>query len=222
MRNEEFNVQHSTFNILIDIGPDFRQQMLRHGVEHLDAILVTHSHRDHVGGLDDIRAFNYMQHKRMEMYMNDITAAALRRDYGYVFEPHRYPGLPEAELHVVDGEDVFEVNGVEVMPVRAMHKDLPILGYRIGALAYITDANFIDPEELKRLRGVDTLVINALRREKHFSHFCLREALEVVEGVGPRRAFLTHMSHEMGRQEDLERELPEGVFAAYDNLTVEI
>lgn len=207
-------------HILFDIGPDFRQQMLRQKVERLDAILVTHAHRDHVAGLDDVRSFNYVQHKNMDVYLNAIAKRALLRDYGYIFEHHEFPGLPEADLHEVDAP--FEAAGTEVVPIRAMHKDLPILGYRVGSMAYITDANHIVPEELDKIKGVKVLVINALRKEKHFSHFSLPEALEVIARVHPERAYLTHISHEMGLHDEVERELPEGVFLAYDNLEVAI
>ena len=207
-------------HILFDIGPDFRQQMLRNRVEHLDAILITHAHRDHVGGLDDIRSFNYVQHKRMDVYLNAEAEFAINRDYHYIFEPHIYPGLPEADLHVV--ETPFEAAGMQVVPIRVMHKDLPVLGYRVGDMAYITDANFITPEEMDKLKGVKILVLNALRKAKHFSHFCLPEALEVIAKVKPQQAYLTHISHEMGLHAEVERELPEGVHLAYDGLQIDI
>lgn len=217
----ESAVRHAPLNILIDIGPDFRQQMLRQKVDRLDAILITHAHRDHVGGLDDIRSFNYVQHKKMEVFLNAEAEHAIRRDYHYIFEDHIYPGLPEANLHVVDGES-FDIEGVKVTPIRALHKDLPILGFRIGDMAYITDANYIAPEEMVKLNGCKVLVINALRKEKHFSHFSLPEALQVIATVGPERAYLTHISHEMGLHGEVQSELPEGVFIAYDNLEVEL
>lgn len=207
-------------NILIDIGPDFRQQMLTHGVSHLDAILITHAHRDHVAGIDDIRPFNYTQGRAMEMFMNAEAAHALRRDYHYIFAMHQYPGLPEANLHVVDA--LFVAAGETVVPIRALHKDLPVLGFRIGPLAYVTDANHIDDAELEKLKGVRVLVINALRQAKHFSHYCLPEALEIIHRVQPQRAFLTHASHEMGLHAQVQPTLPDGVALAYDGLSVEI
>ena len=208
-------------NILFDIGPDFRQQMLHHGVEHLDAILITHAHRDHVGGLDDIRSFNYVQHSKMNVYLNNEAKTALLRDYRYIFENHQFPGLPEADLHEV-GAEPFLAAGETVMPIRAMNKDLPILGYRIRNFAYITDANYIAPSEMEKLKGVEILVINALRKAKHFSHYSLPEALEVIGQIQPKQSYITHISHEMGLHSEVEKELPNGVHQAYDNLQIDI
>lgn len=207
-------------NILIDIGPDFREQMLREQVSHLEGILITHAHRDHVGGIDDIRSFNYVQNRKMDLYCNAEARTTIERDYHYIFAYHEFPGLPEADIHQLSGDESFPLADVEVMPVKVMHKDLPILGYRIGSLAYITDANYIAPNEMEKLKGVDTLVINALRKEKHFSHFCLPEALEVISSVRPREAYITHVSHQMGFYAEVQAELPEHVHLAYDGLQI--
>lgn len=208
-------------NILIDIGPDFREQMLREKVMHLEGILITHAHRDHVGGLDDIRSFNYVQRRKMDLYCNREARIAIERDYHYIFDYHQFPGLPEAVIHELTGDTPFTVGDTEVIPIKAMHKDLPVLGYRIGRIGYITDANHIEPKELDKLLGVELLVINALRKTKHFSHFCLPEALEIIEKVSPREAYLTHVSHEMGLYSEVDRELPQHVHIAYDGLKIE-
>ena len=215
-------IQVDDKNILIDIGPDFREQMLRSRVQHLDAILITHAHRDHVAGIDDIRPFNYYQKAPIDIYARDNAIAAIRRDYSYIFEKHIYPGLPEANLVEVSGKASFDVDNINIMPIEVMHKDLPILGYRIGDLTYITDANYISDQELEKLKDTKVLVINALRIETHFSHFSLSQALQIVERIKPERAYLTHMSHEMGFYNEVSRSLPQNVFLAYDGLEIEV
>ena len=209
-------------NILIDIGPDFREQMLREKVTHLDSILITHAHRDHVGGLDDIRSFNYVQNKKMDIYCNHEARETIERDYHYIFTEHEFPGLPEANMHELSGDKPFVAAGVEIVPIKAMHKYLPVLGYRIGKLGYITDANYISPTEMRKLYGVELLVINALRKTKHFSHFCLPEALDVIDQVQPKEAYITHVSHEMGFYAEVSNELPPHVHIAYDGLKVTV
>ncbi|MBR4301070.1 MAG: MBL fold metallo-hydrolase [Bacteroidales bacterium] len=215
-------IQVDDKNILIDIGPDFREQMLRSSVRHLDAILITHAHRDHVAGIDDIRPFNYYQKAPIDIYARDNAIVAIRRDYSYIFEKHIYPGLPEANLVEVSGKASFDVDNINIMPIEVMHKDLPILGYRIGDLTYITDANYISDQELEKLKDTKVLVINALRIETHFSHFSLSEALQIVNRIKPERAYLTHMSHEMGFYNEVSRSLPQNVFLAYDGLEIEV
>lgn len=209
-------------NILIDIGPDFREQMLRHHVMHLNAILITHAHRDHVAGLDDIRSYNYVQRQVMNLYGNKFAMQTIEHDYQYIFSKHRYPGLPEANLLTLNGDEILYVGRQMVQPVCGLHKDLPVLGYRIGPIGYITDMNHIDRTELQKLMGVQVLVVNALRHEPHFSHFCLPEALEVIAAVKPQRAYLTHISHQMGLYAEVQHELPKEVTLGYDGLVDEL
>lgn len=209
-------------NIMIDAGPDFRQQMLREKITQLDAILLTHEHKDHIGGLDDVRAFNYIQKKPMDIYaekrVNDILQA---HDFAYVVERKNYPGIPKMDFHSVT-EKPFNIYGITVTPIRGLHMSLSVLGFRINKFAYITDMNYISPEEREKLRGLDVFVINALRKKKHVSHFNLDEALEVIEDIQPSKAYLTHISHKLGFYETLKNELPENVYPAYDGLKVSI
>lgn len=207
--------------IVIDAGPDFRYQMLRAEVKDVRALLLTHEHKDHIGGLDDIRAFNWVKRGKVDVYSNRRTVEAVKRDYAYAFEEVRYPGVPDMDLHVV-GEDPFYIDEVEVVPVTVMHYRLPVTAFRVGDFAYITDANYIPEEGMRKLEGVECLVINALRKEKHLSHFSLEEALEVIERLGVKRAFLTHVGHQMGLAREVERTLPANVRLAYDGLTFEV
>ncbi len=208
-------------NILIDAGPDFRQQMLRANVKQLDGILLTHEHKDHIGGLDDVRAFNFVNRKPMDIYAEERVQNALKQEYAYVFADQRYPGIPEMNLFNLDGYP-FDVCGVKVQPIRCFHYKLPVFGFRIGDLTYITDANFISEEEKEKMVGTKYLVINALRKQKHISHFTLGEALKLIEELSPRKAFITHISHQMGFYEEIMAELPQNVCLAYDGLVVDI
>lgn len=202
-------------NILIDASPDFRHQALRFGIDHIDAVLITHSHYDHVGGIDDMRP--YCEMSALPLYMRPDVSDDLHRRIDYCFRAHTYPGVPTFDVHTI-GSNPFYINGVKIDPVEVMHASLPIVGYRIRNFAYITDAKTIDPEEIDKLKGVDTLIVNALRDRPHFSHFCTAEALELIEKVKPRRAYLTHFSHEAGLHTDMLRKLPQGVEPAYDGL----
>ena len=208
-------------NLVIDTGPDFRQQMLRERVKSLDAVVFTHEHKDHLAGLDDIRAFNFLQGGKMDVYATPRVQEALRREFHYVFASVRYPGVPEIELHGFDLEP-FEVAGFALQPIEVMHHRMPVRAFRVGNFAYVTDANYIAPEEYAKLRGVEVLVINALRKQTHLSHFSLDEALAIVDDLKPKQAWLTHISHMLGRHEDVERELPANVRIAYDGLQFEI
>lgn len=206
-------------NILIDTGPDLRQQMLRAGVRHLDAILLTHEHNDHVIGLDDVRPFNFRSGHPMSVYALPRVAADVQRRFAYIFgEP--IPGLPRVELHTIDANDSFCIGGVGVQTIGILHGRLPILGFRFGAIAYLTDVKSLEPEELAKLAGTRYLVINALRQRPHPTHLNLEEALAIIEKIGPEKAWITHISHEMGRTDELAGQLPPGVFAGYDGLEI--
>ncbi|MCF6366788.1 MAG: MBL fold metallo-hydrolase [Bacteroidales bacterium] len=209
-------------NILIDAGPDFRQQMLRENIIKLNAILLTHEHKDHIGGLDDVRAFNYMQKKPMDIYaekrVNDLLQS---RDFAYVVERKDYPGIPKMSFHNIENK-FFKIDEEKITPIRGIHDKLPVFGFKIRKFAYITDMNFISPEEKGKLKDLDVLVITALRHKKHVSHFNLEEALTIIKDVKPKKAYLTHISHKLGFYKDLINELPENVFPAYDGLKMKI
>ncbi len=209
------------FFVVIDTGPDFRMQMLRCGAERLDAVLFTHPHKDHTAGFDDIRPFFFRQQKPMDIYLNEITFKQLKREFSYIFDGTKYPGIPEVNVHLIEAYKEFSIKGASFLPIHGLHYKLPVLGFKVGNLAYLTDMNFLPEESLKLLEDLDVLVLNALRRREHISHFTLEGALEVIERLKPRRAYLTHFSHEMGLHSDLEKELSEGVFPAYDGLEVE-
>ncbi len=208
-------------NLLIDAGPDLRQQMLRHKVRQLDAVLLTHEHMDHVAGMDDLRSFNFHQGRAMDIHANAPTVAAVKRMFHYAFSEIRYPGVPELHMHEI-GTAPFEAAGVQVIPVQVLHHQLPVLGFRIGGLGYITDAKTIAPAELEKLRGVDVLVLNALRKKEHLSHFNLEEAIRLVQELRPRKAYFIHISHLMGTYENVMREMPVNIELAYDGLVVEV
>lgn len=204
---------------VIDAGPDFRYQMLRAGVEDIDAILLTHPHRDHVGGLDDVRPFNYYQKRPMPVYGNAITLKALRTTIPYAFAEHRYPGAPEFSLYEVDDKP-FRLGDLEIQPFEVLHYKLPITAYRIGPLVYVTDAKFVSRTAIEIMKGCKILVVNALRKEPHLSHFSLDEALALIGVVKPEQAYLTHLGHTLGYAE-ISAELPEHVHLAYDGLKIE-
>lgn len=212
-------VETASNTIVIDAGPDFRQQMLSAGVKKLDAILLTHEHKDHIAGMDDLRAFNYKSQSAIDIYAEERVQNAVRKEYEYVFAENRYPGVPKMELHTIAGYNI-NLNGDEIIPLRIFHYRLPILGFRIGDMAYITDANYIPEETREKIIGVKYLVVNALRKEKHISHFSLGEALALIEQVSPRKGYITHIGHQMGKQADVNRDLPVNVTLAWDGLEV--
>ncbi len=206
--------------LLFDAGPDFRQQMLREEVKRLDSIILTHEHRDHISGMDDIRAFNYKSQDALDIYAEERVQKAIKNEYSYVFSEHQYPGIPKMRLNLLTDQS-FSINGIEIQPIRVYHYRLPVYGFRIGEFAYITDANYIPEQSKEKLFGVKYLVINALRKEKHISHFSLREAIECIREISPKKSFITHISHQMGLHKDVTGELPPGIALAYDGLSFE-
>ncbi len=214
-------VEFNGKTIVVDTGPDFRQQMLQNKVMRLDAVLFTHEHKDHVAGLDDIRAFNYVMKRNMDIYLTDAVEQAIRREFSYIFADTKYPGIPLINLHRITNHP-FEIFNQTILPIEVLHFKMPVFGYRIKDFSYITDAKSISETELEKLAGTKILVINALRRETHVSHFTLNEALELLDRIKPQKGYLTHLSHQMGKHEDVMKELPSNVEIAYDGLTFEI
>lgn len=206
-------------SFVVDTGPDFRMQMLRENIAHIDAVIFTHAHRDHTAGLDDVRAFNFKQQMDMPVYGTAATLEQLQGDFSYAFQPNAYPGIPRLHLNEIN-EQPFTVNGVSILPLPVMHLKMPVLGFRFQNFSYITDANFISNETLQRLQGTEILVLNALQRDWHISHFNLDEALNIVGLVKPRKTYLTHISHRMGLHREVSMELPENVWLAYDGLRI--
>lgn len=206
---------------VIDTGPDFRQQMLRAGAKRLDGVVFTHQHKDHTAGMDDVRAFNFRQRSPIEAYANAGTITSLKNEFSYVFADEKYPGVPSVNLHEIT-DAPFTVAGVEFIPIPVLHYKLPVLGFRVGDVAYITDANFIPEASMARLRGLKVLVLNALRKKQHLSHFTLDEAIDLVNVLKPERAYFTHISHLMGPHAEVAPEIPAGMELAVDGLVVEV
>ncbi len=212
-------VDNTVFNI--DAGPDFRQQMLRENVKRLDAILITHCHKDHIAGLDDVRSFNYLYKKPMDIYAVPRDQKAIENEFAYAFGEDKYPGVPEFNMHTI-GYEKFSVNGVEIIPLPALHLKMEVMGFRIGDFSYITDTNYIPASTLKLIAGSKVVVLNALRKRKHISHYNLDEAVKILEFLRPEQAFITHISHLMGFHDEVEKELPEFIRFAYDGLKIEL
>ncbi|HLZ15481.1 MAG TPA: MBL fold metallo-hydrolase [Cyclobacteriaceae bacterium] len=212
-------VETQNTRLVIDTGPDFRQQMLRERVSKLDAVLLTHSHKDHIAGLDDVRAYNFLQAKGMPVYGTAVTLEQVKKEFYYAFEGEKYPGTPVLNLQELEGRE-FKVNGVLILPLPVLHLKMPVLGFRIGDFSYITDANLIPEETLFKMKGTKALVLNALQKEKHISHFNLEEALVQVRKIGAEQNYFTHISHKMGLHQLITRELPAGCMLAHDGLVV--
>ena len=212
-------IENGSQCLVIDAGPDFRQQMLTHQVRHLNGILLTHEHVDHIFGLDDIRAFNWTQKMPTDIYAEERVQTAIKRIFDYVFATFRYPGIPQMHLHLIENKP-FKIGDLEVIPVRGYHYKLPVFGFRFGKIAYITDVNRLEETEKEKLHGLDVLVLNALRKEEHLSHYSLPQALELIAEIKPKQAYLTHLSHQMGFYDEVQKELPEHVFLSYDGLEI--
>lgn len=208
-------------SFIIDTGPDFRQQILRADIQRVDAVLYTHEHKDHTAGMDDIRGFNYAQKSSIPLYAQAPVIEQLKREFAYAFAEDKYPGVPEIEVHEIENRP-FTIAGVSIIPILVKHYYLDVLGFRFGDFTYITDANFISDEELEKVKGSQVLVINALRKTSHISHFTLEEALEVIEKIKPQKAYITHISHMMGLHAEVEKDLPAHVHLAFDGLTLEV
>ena len=212
-------IEKKDTSIVIDTGPDYREQMLLAKVKKLDAVVFTHEHKDHVAGLDDIRAFNFKMKKAMDVYATPRVQDVLKREFPYVFEENKYPGVPELRLKTV-GKETLKIGDFELLPIDVMHYKLPVKAYRVDDFAYVTDANYISAEEKQKLQNLDVLILTALRKEKHISHFNLEEAIELVAELKPKKTYLTHISHLMGKHEDVQNELPEHIELAYDGLEI--
>ena len=206
-------------SIVIDTGPDFRQQMLRENIRKLDAVLFTHGHRDHLAGLDDVRAYNFLQNSDMPLYATDMVLEQIRSEFFYAFAPKPYPGIPQLQLNKID-TGPFNINGVSISPLPVMHLKLPVMGFRIGNFSYITDANFIPDSTYDLLKGTEVLVLNALQKEKHISHFNLNEAIAEAKKIGAKQTYFTHIAHKLGLHKEVQKDLPESVALAHDGLTI--
>ena len=214
-------VQSSRTSVVVDTTPDFRYQMLRENVTHLDAVLFTHPHKDHVAGLDDVRAFNYFQEQPMQVYANQMTIDALMREFAYAFADKKYPGVPNLELNPIDLEP-FSIGDIPIVPVMVWHLKMPVFGFRFGSFTYITDANRIEEGEKEKVRGSRIIVINALRKERHISHYALSEAVALAKELDVPEAYFTHISHQLGKHAEVEPSLPEGIHLGYDGLTLQV
>ena len=214
-------VQSETTSLVVDTTPDFRTQMLRENVKKLDAVLFTHPHKDHIAGLDDIKAYNFFQQKPMEVYANELTQEALRREFFYIFADNKYPGIPSINLHTITDQP-FVIGDITVIPIQVHHLKMPVLGFRFGKFTYITDANHIDNEEKEKIKGSEILVINALRKKEHISHFNLQQAIDLVKELNIPKTFVTHISHQLGLHDEVNKELPDGIQLAWDGLQIEI
>ena len=213
------HITYKNKSIVIDTGPDFRQQMINNNIKSLNAVLFTHEHKDHVAGLDDVRPFNFIQKSPIDIFCNQQVFKALKREFHYIFDPKfKYPGIPSINRHKISKEKTFKINEVLITPIEVMHHKLPVLGFRIDNFAYITDAKTIESKEKNKLKNLDLLIVNALRIKEHLSHLNLEEALELINELNPKRAILTHLSHLIGKHEEIKKLIPKNVDVAFDGM----
>lgn len=214
-------IESETTKVIIDAGPDFRQQLLRKNLKSLDAVVFTHEHKDHIAGLDEVKAFNYFNNMKMPVYATERVQTALKREFAYIFSEEKYPGIPEIDLHTITDEPIC-INDIKLLPIDLIHYKMPVKGYRIRNFTYITDANYISETEKEKIRGSEIIVINALRKEPHLSHFTFSEAINLMQELKPKKAYFTHISHQLGLHQDVSLELPNFIELAYDGLHIEI
>jgi phosphoribosyl 1,2-cyclic phosphate phosphodiesterase len=214
-------IESETTKVIIDVGPDFRQQLLRKNLKSLDAVVFTHEHKDHIAGLDEVKAFNYFNNMKMPVYATERVQTALKREFAYIFSEEKYPGIPEIDLHTITDEPIC-INDIKLLPIDVIHYKMPVKGYRIRNFTYITDANYISETEIEKIRGSEIIVINALRKEPHLSHFTFSEAINLMKELKPKKAYFTHISHQLGLHQDVSLELPDFIELAYDGLHIEI
>lgn len=214
-------IEESGKTFVIDTGPDFRQQMLRENVKNMDAVIFTHEHKDHTAGFDDIRAFNFILKKKIDVFASKRVQDAIKREFAYIFSDFKYPGIPEINLHLIENK-LINIYGVDFLPIEVMHYKLPVFGFRVGDFSYITDANYISDIEKEKIKNSKVLVLNALRKEEHISHFTLQEAIDLVKELKPEMAYFTHISHQLGLHQEVEKELPDNIRLAYDGLKLEL
>lgn len=215
-------VRSKTTTVVVDTTPDFRTQMLKEHVDKLDAVVFTHSHKDHTAGMDDVKAFSFFQGKPMDIYATEATQKALKREFSYVFEAEKYPGVPDINVHTISPEEAFTIGDITIIPILVYHLRMPVLAFRFGDFTYITDANRIDADEKKKIQGTKILTVNALRKTAHISHFTLQQAIDLVHELKVPEAYFTHISHQLGKHAEISGELPEGIHLAYDGLTLTV
>ena len=214
-------IESETTKVVIDSGPDFRQQLLRQNLKSLDAVVFTHEHKDHIAGLDEVKAFNYFNNMRMPVYATPRVQEAIKREFAYIFSNESYPGIPEVDLFTITDQS-FKVNDISLLPIQVMHYFIPVKAYRVNNFTYITDANYISEEEKEKIKGSEIIVVNALRKENHVSHFTFHEAIKLMEELNPKKAYFTHISHQLGLHDKVSKELPKFIELAYDGLQIEI